>query len=146
MNVWKSLTIQQLETIHEKRCAVRVLEEQMAQVTEDLMRIPASRTDRIVVTQTKKWDDHFINLIALKEEYNANLGKLQGLVRVFDIAWAELTEEEQTLLEVFFVNKQKMAAAELSERLNVEARHIYRLRDNALARFALLFYGKELCA
>ncbi len=61
----------------------------------------------------------------------------------FTPAWLQLSDEERLLLEVFHMGgDDKTAAVEnISRQLHIERAQIYRRKDKALNRLAILLYG-----
>ena len=63
----------------------------------------------------------------------------------FEPAWDALTEDEQFVLTEFYLNnyqKQTNAIDSICERYNIERSSAYNRKNRAVARLALLLYGK----
>ena len=63
----------------------------------------------------------------------------------FQPAWDALTEDERTVLQLFYQTedaKQIDAVTDICERFHIERSSAYKKKDRALARLALLLYGK----
>jgi len=62
----------------------------------------------------------------------------------FQPAWDALSGDERFILSEFFMSniKKTEVIAKMSERLNLERAQIYRQREKAIRRLALLLYGK----
>ena len=77
----------------------------------------------------------------LKERYRRALEYMEW----FRPAWDVLTEEEQLILSEFFLREdisKTEAILNLGEQFHLERAQVYRRKDKALDRLALLLYGK----
>ena len=63
----------------------------------------------------------------------------------FAPAWLQLSEDEQILLETFYIEENSKTAAidEISEKLHIERAQIYRRKDKALNRLTVFLYGNK---
>lgn len=61
----------------------------------------------------------------------------------FKPAWDELSDDEQYILDSFFISDDKSAADRCIEHFCIERNSVYRKRKRALAHLTLLLYGKE---
>jgi len=77
----------------------------------------------------------------LKERYRQALEYMEW----FRPAWDAITEEEKYILKVFFTEdgSKTDAVITIGEKLFIERSQVYRRKDKALARLALLLYGKS---
>lgn len=77
----------------------------------------------------------------LKERYRRALEYMEW----FKPAWDALSEEEQFVLSEFYQNedtRQADAVASICDRFSIERSSAYNKKNRALARLALLLYGK----
>ena len=77
----------------------------------------------------------------LKERYRRALEYMEW----FRPAWDTLTEDERFVLSEFYVNddgKQIDAVGNICDRFHIERSSAYNKKNRALARLALLLYGK----
>jgi len=76
----------------------------------------------------------------LKERYRQALEYMAW----FRPAWEEMPEEEQFVLREFFRddNSKSESVLLIGDRLHLERAQVYRRKDKALNRLALLLYGK----
>jgi DNA-directed RNA polymerase specialized sigma subunit len=77
----------------------------------------------------------------LKERYRRALEYMAW----FRPAWQELSEDEQFVLNEFFQREEGSktdAVLNIGERLCLERAQVYRRKDKAVARLALLLFGK----
>ena len=77
----------------------------------------------------------------LKERYRSAVEYMAW----FNPAWQELSEDEQFILNEFFLQEDTTktdAILNIGERLCIERTHVYRRKDKALNHLVLLLYGK----
>ena len=60
----------------------------------------------------------------------------------FDPAWAQLSEDDRYVLEMFFLNDDCDAVGNISQHFNIERSSAYVKRKRALDRLSILLYGK----
>lgn len=108
-------------------------------------------SDKMTSIGVPKYDDHVrsgnvhagedstINKIeeidTLKERYRQALEYMAW----FEPAWAQLSEEEQSILESFYLDEESYLV--ICERLEIEKNTFYRRKNRALNHFATLLYG-----
>lgn len=88
--------------------------------------------------------DAIINLIIQKEALKKKIDDLSSENKLYDYAWAHLTNEERRILEVFFsgsIKKRQHAVDLLCEEFEREPATIYRKKDEAVIRFKKLLFG-----
>ena len=77
----------------------------------------------------------------LKERYRQAVEFMEW----FQPAWKTLSDEEQTVLELFYISSdrnQTDAVLTICERYYIERSSAYKKKDRALAHLAVLLYGK----
>lgn len=75
----------------------------------------------------------------LKLLYQADL----RMVRLIERGLKSLSDNEKTVLNLFYINRAKHYMDELSSRLGYEKSQIYRIKDSALYKFTVNMYGIE---
>lgn len=88
------------------------------------------RNDRI--------DELIINIDREKEELRRDERERERIER----ALAVLTKEQKTMLERFYINKERRAADRLAEELGIDIRTVYRRREEAKRLFRIAMYGR----
>lgn len=76
---------------------------------------------------------------------NERYQRAQEYMAWFQPAWQVLSEDEQFVLIRFYMNddsKQADSICEICEHFHIERTSAYKKKDRALARLALLLYGK----
>ena len=75
----------------------------------------------------------------LKERYRRAVEYMNW----FKPAWSQLTEEEQYLLETFYMDADEMSAASaIQQELHISQSSAYNKKNRALNHLTLLLYGK----
>ncbi len=74
---------------------------------------------------------------ALRENYSLAKSRVLRVERGLSL----LSEAERLLLDSFYILRPRGYLSELCERFGYEERQIYRMKDQALQRFALALYG-----
>ena len=86
-------------------------------------------------------EDAMLTNIVRREELARQLESARAWVALTDGGLAALNEEDQLVLDRFFVHRRKGACEQLCEELDREKAQVYRRRDRALRRFTLALYG-----
>jgi DNA-directed RNA polymerase specialized sigma subunit len=81
--------------------------------------------------------DNIVERERLKILYQAD----SRMVKLVEKGLQSLSEEEKTVLDLFYINRSKNYLDELSKRLGYEQAQIYRLKGNALYKFTVTMYG-----
>ncbi len=74
----------------------------------------------------------------LKERYRRALEYMEW----FQPAWDALTDDERYVLTEFYLNQQEDAVSSICAHFTIERSSAYNKKNRALARLALLLYGK----
>jgi hypothetical protein len=74
----------------------------------------------------------------LKERYRRALEYMEW----FQPAWDALTGDERYVLTEFYLNQQEDAVSSICDHFTIERSSAYNKKNRALARLALLLYGK----
>ena len=72
-------------------------------------------------------------------ERNVELAKT--FVRRIDRALEQLTENERTVLQYFYINRTHNYINDLCDKLNVERATVYRIKNEAIYNFTIALYG-----
>lgn len=81
--------------------------------------------------------DNIVERERLKLLYQAD----RRIVKLIERGLESLTEEERTVLDLFFINRTKHYLEELEKRLGYEQTQIYRIKNGALYKFTVHMYG-----
>lgn len=86
-------------------------------------------------------EDKLIACIMERERLAANYKAVSKLVRQIEIALSLLGEDEQLVLERFYIHRQDRNVERLCEELGYEKSRVYELKNRALRRFTIAMYG-----
>lgn len=86
-------------------------------------------------------DDAYLNNIVAREQLQANLEEARRAVNRVTGALSILTEEEQEILERFYVRAEKGVAFNMAEQMNVDHKTVYSRKDTALKKFIIAMYN-----
>lgn len=86
-------------------------------------------------------EEKLLNNYCEREKLELNLDIAETLVGMVENALNELNETERKILELFFVDRTYDYKDKLRDLLCVEDAQIYRKKDDALRKFALIMYG-----
>lgn len=86
-------------------------------------------------------EDSMLSNIVHRDELKRRLKEARLWVSMVDKALAVLDDEEQLVLDRFYIHRAKGAVEALCECLNLEKSAVYDRRDKALRHFTLALYG-----
>lgn len=143
MDKWQVICIADLKAFKGKEKSIANLEAELAEIKSRCGSIPAMRYDKERTSGGEPHNpaDQWLNDLVLREEIEAQLRAVRFEVvkvrRVLD----QLTEEERAVLGGFYMNRSNRYIDRLIGTLHLERSSIYRLKDRALANYALIAYG-----
>jgi len=82
-----------------------------------------------------------VNCIAEIERLELTRQAAARLVSLVEKGLEGLSEEERTVLDLFYIHRAKGHVERLSELLHVEQAQVYRIKDAALYKFTINLYG-----
>ena len=139
---WKRETEETLRTYAPRKASLQRSAELIRVLEEQLVSIRSATADGSPVQGGgSRREDAILDNIAQREELARARRTTARWLAVVDSALAELTPEERLILDRFYIHRQRGAAERLQEELHLEKTHVYRKKDAALHRFALLLYG-----
>ena len=86
-------------------------------------------------------EDSMLSNIVCRDELKRRLKEARLWVAMVDRALAVLDDEEQLVLDRFYIHRTKGVVQVLCESLNLEKSAVYDRRDKALRHFTLALYG-----
>ena len=92
---------------------------------------------------TNKREDMLVNTMVTEGEMKENLRIVSRWLRRVERGLAELTDEEKTILERFYIYPEKGAAERLATDLGIDVKTVYARKDRALAKFTIAMFGCE---
>lgn len=142
-NIWVQFAELKLSRLEARKRAIESTKQQIEALQTS---IKCASTDKIPVQGGGSHiEDTMLNNMVERAELQRihNLSKSE--VETVEKALETLPEGERKALELFYICKQKNCISRLKEELNLSCdREAYRLRDKALYRFVLNFYGEDL--
>ena len=83
----------------------------------------------------------FMNSIVEVNKLRQNISSAQNMTKLIERALASLTDEEREILDKCYMENNPKSTSILSKELGFSSRSLYRVRDEALAKFTLAMYG-----
>lgn len=143
---FKREAVENLKNYEARKEGVRRAERQIAILKEESVALRSATTDKTPVSgSTNLREDRMINNVALRQELERGKKTTEKWVKLMDEALAALDEEDRRVLELMYIHKTKGSVDQLCEELYCEPRTVYRKRDAAVRKFAMLFYGVAEC-
>lgn len=143
---FKREAVENLKNYEARKEGVRRAERQIAILKEESVALRSATTDKTPVSgSTNLREDRMINNVALRQELERGKKTTEKWVKLMDEALAALDDEDRRVLELMYIRKTKGSVDRLCEELYCEPRTVYRKRDAAVRKFAMLFYGVTEC-
>ncbi len=141
---WKKEAEQRLRNYGVRRRALVTLPQQIAQIRSQREDIRSSRTDGTPVTGGgSRRESYLVGSIAYQQELERQLREIHTSLAGIQEALEALSQEDQLILDRFYINPMSGGADRLCEELNVERSSVYRRKERALRRFTMAFFGWE---
>lgn len=139
---WQTFGVQRLKAYETRVKAVETIPERIAMLELEYGAIKGGIGDGMPKAQGgNKTEEQLIGNIAKREELKNNLEVAKREIMLTEKGLAALTEEEQRVLYVFFVNRPYKHIELLCEELHVEKTKLYYMKDEALKKFTMASYG-----
>lgn len=139
---WKREAIDKLRCYEAKKTSIERAMEEFRRLEDDSTRIRSAITDGTPVQGgSSTREDMLINNIARREELKVAIREAKRWVRIVDSGLAILDEQEQLVLDRFYIHRGKGNVSRLCDELGVEQSTVYRRRDSALRHFTIALYG-----
>ena len=140
---WKTEAVYKLREYNSKKKALTNLEEKIKMKETEITAIRTSQLSQAPShgTNENTAQDRLISSIAEKDELKLNLAIVRRQIAAIEHGLAELDEEQRTVLDMFFIDRQCGYIGLLCDMLNVEVATVYRKKDEALRKFTVIMYG-----
>lgn len=86
-------------------------------------------------------DDMYLSNITHRAELEQSRKLTERWVSFVEAGLKALTEEEQMILDRFYIHPEKSAADRLAGDLRIDVKTVYRRKDSALRHFTISLYG-----
>ena len=140
---WKTEAVYKLREYNSKKKALANLEEKIKMKETEITAIRTSQLSQAPShgTNENTAQDRLISSIAEKDELKLNLAIVRRQIAAIERGLAALDEEQRTVLDMFFIDRQCGYIGQLCDMLNVEVATVYRKKDEALRKFTVIMYG-----
>ena len=140
---WKREAIDKLKNYEAHKQALECLPKEIRRLESAYTGIRSATTDGTPVSggggSTR--EDSMLTNIVHRDELKRRLKEARLWVAQVDKALAVLDDEEQLVLDRFYIHRAKGAVEALCESLGLEKSAVYDRRDKALRHFTLALYG-----
>lgn len=139
---WKREAIDKLKNYEAHKQALECLTKEIRRLESAYTGIRSATTDGTPISgggNTR--EDSMLSNIVHRDELKRRLKEARLWVSMVDKALAVLDDEEQLVLDRFYIHRTKGAVEALCESLNLEKSAVYDRRDKALRHFTLALYG-----
>lgn len=128
---WKKEAMEQLKTYPVRAQALANLQHQYM-------------TARMVVEEMRAEGEKgspYLNALAMREAVERNYNITKREVAAVRRGLSALTQEEQLILDGFYMNRTTDYLWDLMDKLSVERSRLYKMKDSALRKYTLAVYG-----
>ena len=139
---WKREAIDKLKNYEAHKQALECLTKEIRRLESAYTGIRSATTDGTPISgggNTR--EDSMLSNIVHRDELKRLLKEARLWVSMVDKALAVLDDEEQLVLDRFYIHRTKGTVEALCESLNLEKSAVYDRRDKALRHFTLALYG-----
>lgn len=140
--IWKQEAIEKLRQYEAKRLAVKNIPMEIKRLELDMRSIRSATSDGSPVSGGGSGrEDMYLSNIVHREELERALEQAEIWVSLTEAALDLLSKEERLLLDRFYIHPEKCATDRLAGDLHVDAKTVYRRKDEALRKFTISLYG-----
>lgn len=139
---WKREAADKLKNYEAHKQALECLPKEIRRLESAYTGIRSATTDGTPISgggSTR--EDSMLSNIVHRDELKRRLKEARLWVAQVDKALAVLDDEEQLVLDRFYIHRTKGTVEALCESLNLEKSAVYDRRDKALRHFTLALYG-----
>lgn len=141
---WKQEAMEKLRRYAAMCAALKNIPREIERLNEEVL---AMRRADPAVTPVKggggQYDEALLNNIAKRQELTWALKRVKMWLTNAERGLLTLSEEERLVVQRLYMYPQKGALDRLCTELGMEQSSVYRVRDQALERFAISLYGFE---
>lgn len=139
---WKDVAIEKLKFYEAKKLSLRNIPLEIAEIESTMTSIRSAQPDRARVNGgSLGYEDKLLNCVVRKEELQRALDRAQLSVDETTGALQIISQEEQLILDRFYINPAKGNIERLCVELCTEQSTVYRRKDAALRKFTIALYG-----
>lgn len=143
-SIWIKLAIDQLKEINLKRQSLENVQERIINLKPELSSVRATAVSLApaVGGELNKQESWLVDCMALQRELEVSERQLKFEIESFDKAWGNLSDEEKTVLEQFYIDRPRDYIDKLCNELSCEKSKVYQLKDEAIYKFTMQLYGR----
>lgn len=140
---WQIVSIERLKAYEARRQALSLIPEQLETLEMSFSAIRAATVDAVPIHggEGNKREEALIDNIVKREELKRNLEITRKEIEITEKGLACLNEEQQKILEMFYIDRPRGHVERLCEELFLEKSRVYALKDEALKKFTVSCYG-----
>lgn len=140
---WYKQSEQRLRDYEGRKEALVNIPIQIKTLEDQYTSIRSATTDATPVQggSDNRREEMLVSNIAERDELNFNLKIVKREVFLTEKGLKALTEEEQKILEKFYIVKSRQSVERICEELLVSRAEFYRRKDEALRKFTIAVYG-----
>ena len=140
---WSKLSEQRLRDYENRKEALSNIPIQIKTLEEEFTGIRSATTDATPVQggSDNRREEMLVNNIERRKELEFNYGIVRREVFLTEKGLKALTEEEQRILELFYIVKSRKSVERICEELLVSRAEFYRRKNEALRKFTMAVYG-----
>lgn len=140
---WYKQSEQRLRDYEGRKEALVNIPIQIKTLEDQYTSIRSATTDATPVQggSDNRREEMLVSNIAEREELKLNYGIVKREVFLTEKGLKALTEEEQRILEKFYIVKSRQSVERICEELLVSRAEFYRRKDEALRKFTIAVYG-----
>lgn len=140
---YKDWLIEDLRSLERNRFAVEQLKAELKTLEARFTAIKATDYDKMPGSAGGNiQEDKMLTAIAKKDELEHDLKATTLHVEDMERLLTALEDDELTVVQKMFIQRQRGAAQKLGDELHLEKSQIYRIRDQALKKLAQARYGR----
>lgn len=137
-----SIAINRLRDYSARKMALETIPEELKALELQYGAIRSATTDSEPVQGgTNRREDMLVGNIIKRDNLKRNLEIAKMETAITEKALAVLSKEEQRILELFYINRQRGYIERLCSELFVEKTKLYNMKSEALRKFALATCG-----
>ena len=139
---WDLVAVDKLKDYNAKKNAVAHIPEEIARLEDDFNHIRSATTDATPVNGGgNRREDILLANICQRAELRNQLNSVERELAGIDKALAAMTDEEQLVLDRFYINPRRGSIDRLCDELGLERTAVYKRKDMAREKFTKMLYG-----
>lgn len=133
---WKTCAIEDLRRYNLIKIGIINSKERLALLN--------SVIENSLVTGKKKSsrkNSDYINALVKADKLQQNISSARNMTKLIERGLNSLTSEERQILDQCYMQSSSKPTTIISKEIGLSSRSLYRIRDEALAKFTLAMYG-----